>query len=276
MEKSICGPKSDPFKSTTWSMSLDVAHQTPVYKYRLPVCIRALILTDWINFHHSKDTSSRTILICKIASLSVWLIHEKMKSWVDHVDEDVSTISECFFNKMIINSDINTMYDFSTPMKPTTFLPNSDRWNVGSIFVSFRIGCFVNLNVLNEDWLGEAKWTSPTVFCPSFSTESTCFFPKRQELQYLVLLLWWRSVNQLRGEGIVVRGSRRYQALRPIASHRLVGVLFNCICLPSHNRSFVPGQRIGSATHLAYLQEVSMMLWTQDKSLQWFRSGSSS
>lgn len=29
------------------------------------------------------------------------------------------------------------------------------------------------------------------------------FFPKkRQELQYLVLLLWWRSVNQLRGEGI--------------------------------------------------------------------------
>ena len=44
-----------------------------------------------------------------------------------------------------------------------------------------------------------------------------------QELQYLVLLLWWRSVNQLRG------------------------------------------QRIGSATHLAYLQEVSMMLWTQDR-----------
>ena len=85
------------------------AHETPFYKiYRLPVCILALILkTDWINFRHSKDTSRRTILICKIASLSVWLIHEKMKSWVDH-DEDVSTISECFSNKMIIDSDINT------------------------------------------------------------------------------------------------------------------------------------------------------------------------
>lgn len=143
-------------------MSLDIAHETPFYKiYRLPVCILALILkTDWINFRHSKDTSRRTILICKIASLSVWLIHEKMKSWVDH-DEDVSTISECFSNKMTIDSDINTMYSFSTPMKPTTLLPNSNRWNVGSIFVSFRIWCFVNLKVF--DFVCHDVWLILTV-----------------------------------------------------------------------------------------------------------------